>query len=317
MRYLFLMLLISHYSYATDLADKKVLFINSYHAGYVWSDGIQAGIEQVLQPHIEAGLIFKTHEMDTKLNKSEVFKLEAGQKAKAVIDKFQPDVVIAADDNASKYIIQPMYQDAELPFVFCGVNWDTSAYGYPYSNVTGMVEVDLSLNVINQLKRYTEGYKIGVIAKDVFSEKKNITNQQKVHGIQYDKIYYVDTVAQWKTAFSQAQSEVDILLLINPKPMDNWDDADIERYVLENIKIPTGTVQAWMTQFSVLGIAKKPQEQGRWAAQAALKILNGVSPTEIPIEKNKEGILYINLKIANQLGILFNPRLLKTAEIIH
>ena len=47
-------------------------------------------------------------------------------KAKAEIDAFKPDVVIAADDNASKYLIEPYFKDAALPFVFCGVNWDAS-----------------------------------------------------------------------------------------------------------------------------------------------------------------------------------------------
>ncbi len=314
--FLFVLMLFSSSNFATDWTDKKVLFINSYHDGYVWSDRLLDGVDVVLKPYIEQGLTFKTHEMDTKLNHSETSKLQAGKKAKAVIDEFQPDVVIAADDNASKYLIQPFYKDAELPFVFCGVNWDASNYDYPYKNVTGMIEVDLSLNVINQLKRYTKGYKIGVIAKNVYSEHKNIEYQQKIHSIQYHKVYLVDTVKQWKQAFLQAQSEVDILLLINPKPMDDWDDADIKAYVLDNIKIPTGTVQAWMTEFVVLGITKKPDEQGRWAAQAALKILQGKSPADIPIGKNKEGDLYINLEIANKLGILFDPRLLKTAKIL-
>ena len=33
------------------------------------------------------------------------------------------------------------FDDADLPVVFCGVNWDAATYGYPFKNATGIVEV--------------------------------------------------------------------------------------------------------------------------------------------------------------------------------
>ena len=66
--------------------------------------------------------------MDTKRNTDEEFKKTAALKAKAEIEASKPDVVIAADDNASKYLIQPYFKDASLPFVFCGVNWDEKGF---------------------------------------------------------------------------------------------------------------------------------------------------------------------------------------------
>jgi ABC-type uncharacterized transport system substrate-binding protein len=52
-----------------------------------------------------------------------------------------------------------------------------------------------------------------------------------------------------------------------------------------------------------------PEEQGRWAARAALKILDGVQPSRIPLTYNKEGQLYFNTKIAVRLGIKAAPPL--------
>ena len=89
---------------AKSYAGKKVLFVDSYHQGYAWSDGITSGIKSVLE---SKGVELKIIQMDTKRNTSEDFKKEAAAKAKSVIESFHPDVVIAADDNASKYLIAP------------------------------------------------------------------------------------------------------------------------------------------------------------------------------------------------------------------
>jgi hypothetical protein len=114
-----LLLCFSTLAAAGDLKGKKVLFIDSYHEGYEWSDGITKGVKQVLDGK---GIELKIVRMDTKRNGGEEFKKQAGEKAKAAIEEFKPDVVIAADDNASKYIIVPFFKDSPLPFVFCGVN---------------------------------------------------------------------------------------------------------------------------------------------------------------------------------------------------
>ena len=129
---------ISNTSFSRSYEGKKVLFIDSYHQGYAWSDGVTKGVQIKMK---DTGVQLKVLRMDTKRNSSDDFKKEAAKKAVSVIKEFEPDVVIAADDNASKFLIKPYYKDAELPFVFCGVNWDAKVYGYPYKNVTGMVEV--------------------------------------------------------------------------------------------------------------------------------------------------------------------------------
>ena len=66
--------------------------------------------------------------MDTKRRSSTEDKKNSAVAAKAVIESWKPDVVITADDNAVKYLIQPYYKDKALPFVFCGLNWTASEY---------------------------------------------------------------------------------------------------------------------------------------------------------------------------------------------
>ena len=49
-------------------AGKKIFFINSYHSGYAWSDGIGKGIKDILNG---TGIELKTYDMDTKRNTSD------------------------------------------------------------------------------------------------------------------------------------------------------------------------------------------------------------------------------------------------------
>jgi ABC-type uncharacterized transport system substrate-binding protein len=115
----------------------KCLYVSSYHRGYAWSDGVEQGLRKVLTGHCEIRQI----DMDTKRNKSAEFKQSAAVAVKREIETWQPDVVIVSDDNAAKYVVQQYYRDAATPFVFSGVNWTVKEYGFPYSNVTGIIEV--------------------------------------------------------------------------------------------------------------------------------------------------------------------------------
>jgi ABC-type uncharacterized transport system substrate-binding protein len=69
-------------------------------------------------------------------------------------------------------------------------------------------------------------------------------------------------------------------------------------------------------QSSLIGMTKIAEEQGEWSARTALRILNGTRPSDIPIVTNEKGMLYVNLNIAEKLGVIVKPELLKNAQII-
>jgi len=309
----YFLIFLSATSFADNYAGKKILFVDSYHEGYPWSDGITAGIKNVLE---KTGIELKIVRMDTKRNRDEIFKEKSALEAKNIIENFKPDVVIAGDDNASKYLIVPYYKDADLPFVFCGVNWDASIYGFPYKNLTGMVEVALINSIVKHLKNYSKGNTLGLLGIDSLTARKNAEQYAKLLNTTIEHAYFVKDVETWKQQFLKLQNQVDMLILQNPQGIKGWNDEEIVNFVEENTRIPTGTTQAERTIFTLLGIVKVPEEQGVWAAKAALKILDGTLPNDIPIAQNKEGKVIVNLKIGNKLGIVFDRRLLKTAEII-
>jgi ABC-type uncharacterized transport system substrate-binding protein len=305
--------------------QKKVLFINSYHKGYEWSDDIEKGFMKALYilenpdgtyDTYGSDIELKVFRMDTKLNKSEAFKKQVALKAKAIIDEWQPDIVVASDDNASKYLIAPYYKNAATPFVFCGLNWDASVYGFPVSNVTGMVEIDPVLQTIEILKEYAKGDRIGFIGVKSISAQKSVDTYVERLGINLSGGKLVSDFSEWKQEYLRLQDSVDMILWFNPVGITGWDSKLAEKFILENTKIPTGATADNNKRFALVGIVKIAEEQGWWAGKRALEILDGKSPEDIPVTTNKESRVYLNMELAKRLGIKFSMELIEKATFL-
>jgi ABC-type uncharacterized transport system substrate-binding protein len=210
--------------------------------------------------------------------------------------------VIAADDNAAKYLIAALYKDAPLPFVFCGVNWDASGYGLPCKNVTGMVEVAPVSELIGQLQGFAKGSRVGFVAADVLSIEKELAQFKDVLKLDVD-FRLAKTMAEWKEAVTSLQGQVDMLIVGNSAGISDWNNEEAMNFLLANTKIPSGAYDDHMAKYAMIGFTKLSQEQGFYAGETALKILAGAAPSSIPVVANKEGRLTVNLQIAKALGI--------------
>ncbi|MDO9582568.1 MAG: ABC transporter substrate binding protein [Desulfomicrobium sp.] len=298
---------------ADSVVGKKVLFVSSYHDGLAGADDVVAGVKEGFQG---SGVNMTFTYMDTKRNPSESFAKETALRIKAEIERLRPDIVIASDDAAAKYLIQPYYRDVDLPIVFCGVNWDASVYGFPSRNVTGVNEVELVPQMLRMLKVYARGDRMGYLAADTLPERKNIEFHQKLFGLTYSTGHFVKTFDEYKAAYLQLQKDADLIVMLSPSGITGWDDAEAKDFVLKNATIPSGAMVPWAAPYSLLTFSQILKEQGTLASGIALRILRGERPMDIPITENTGGTLFINMPIAMHLGITFDTKLLRLAEII-
>ncbi len=292
---------------------KKILFIDSYHAEYTWSSDITAGIKSVLNARQDIEL--KIFRMDTKRNMSEEFKKEAALKARGLIESWQPDVVIAADDNASKYLIVPYYMNADIPFVFCGLNWDASVYGFPADNVTGMIEVALFEKTVSALQQYAPGNRIGYLASDTASERKEYENIVRRFGTGFEA-RFASTFDQLKQAYLDLQRNTDMVIIQECRSVKGFNHLEMVTFVKNNTSIPTAAMQKYLMHYALFTYAKIGEEQGEHAARTALDILDGTDPKTIPIAENKKAGTYLNMKLAKILGIRFPIDLIRASHLI-
>ncbi|MCW8929476.1 MAG: ABC transporter substrate-binding protein [Gammaproteobacteria bacterium] len=294
-----------------ELQSKRILFIDSYHQEYAWSAGIVAGARSVLE---RKGIEMEVYSMDTKRNRDIEFIKKSALKAKEKIEIWKPDLVIAADDNASKYLIEPYFKNVELPIVFCGINWDVSVYGYPYDNATGMEEIQLIESLPKELARHAHGNRLGILSGKALSDQTNVKNFINKMGIVFNKKIFVDNSEQWREAYLLLQDEVDMLIIQNSMSVKNWNKDEMHQFIMSNTRIPTGTIQEVMIPYVLLGFVHVPEEQGEYAAKTAIRILQGETPNSIPIRQNQQVNLTVNLDLADQLDVLFDIDFLRNAE---
>lgn len=296
------------------LASKtRIFWVDSYHSGYEWSDGIESGIIGVLSDReVEFGLFH----MNTKACKDQACLENSARKAKVAVELFNPDVLIASDDNAQKYLVVPEFKDSELPVVFCGVNWDAAPYGYPARNITGMVEVDLVEETVRHMKRYAKGNRIGYISGQTTSDQKIISwlNEHFFDNRMISR--QVETFDQFIGEFLRLQEETDMIFIRNYAGINGWNPVKARKFLLSNLRVPTGSNNDFMAPYVVFTLGKIPEEQGRWAAETALAIAAGKSPTSIPIVRNQQARLTVNLAMAGAADIVLPISILKVGNVV-
>lgn len=300
--------------FSAILEKKRILYIDSYHLNYGASNDIITTFINTLNK-AKINFDLKIIRMDTKRNKSEDFKRNAAIKAKRVIEKYKPDLVIAAEDNASKYLIVPYYKNSKLPFLFIGVNESAKEYGFPYENVTEQVEVTLIKPLISLLKQYSKGSRIAYLNDNTLTSKKTSLSFEKKLGVKIQK-HFINSTKEWKDAFLKIQETSDILLLGFNTFSTTKKNKDIVNFVHKNTKIITASWDKGNTQISLIVYSKNPKEYGEWAGTQAIKILNGKNLSSIKISENKKGKVYINARIMKKLKILFPFELLDNSTII-
>lgn len=278
---------------ASDSAPtKKCLFVSSYQRGYQHADDIEQGVRSVLAGKCE----IKQVNMDTKVHKSEAEKKARALIAKAMIETWKPDIVITADDNAAKYLIKPYYENVSLPFVFCGLNWTAAEYGFPLPNVTGMIEVAPILPMLRRAQDILPSVKrVFYVGADVLSEEKNLKRFQRAAQKLGFKLDYAlaPTTDAWLAAYRRAQ-DYDLVVMGSRNGIKDWDHDRAIAGVLRYTRRLSVTNHGWMMPYTALGMTKVSREQGEWAAKAALRILGGMQPTDIPIVPNRRRDIWIN-----------------------
>jgi ABC-type uncharacterized transport system substrate-binding protein len=307
---------------ATVQAAKfKVLVVMSYEKNNPWCLEIKEGIESALEDTSEITYIY----MDTKIN------LEGGmQKAKeayALYRKLQPDGVITADDNAQWLFVLPYLKDkVDTPVMFCGVNADAQNYGYPASNVSGILErahIGESIAFVKQLVPSIKT--VGFLAKYSPSGKallQQVENESDTYPAKFITFKLPSTLKELVTAGEELKESSDVLFIESLEgipdeaghPLDMKEIMRITTTIFEKPII--GANQYHIKQGALCAVIKTGQEQGRTAAQMLLKAMRGTPVSEIPVTRNYKGRRVINVTVMEALGIEPKPIVLIGAKLV-
>ncbi len=304
------------------LAGKKVLLVHSYHTGYPWVDAITHGVRRALSA---SRVDLQIYYMDTKRNTSAEYKTQVGRTAKKIIAEWQPDIVIAADDNAQQYVAKD-YAGAPRPqVIFCGVNAELGEYGYPASNVTGILERPHFSSSLELLRRICPETKRIALVSDDSPTSAGALRYIKACRTAFEIVSCETptTFAQWQAAIRRAQDSADAIAIymyhtvkragerqsMPPKEVMDW--------TVANSRLPiVGFFIFTVDDGALCGFLEFGVEHGFRAGKIALDLLRGRTAKDVPIVTALDGQSMLNLGTARKLGIEVSREVLQTTDIV-
>ncbi len=140
-------------------AKTRILILNSYHYGYLWSDSVVDGARGVLYSKLNKPEIYVEF-MDTKRtsNPKHLDLLYQSYKLKCKNTRF--DAILSSDDSALAFL--PAHADEifpDTPVVFCGVNnYDANAVAHHrwFTGLAGKLDVQATRNIALHLQPHVD-----------------------------------------------------------------------------------------------------------------------------------------------------------------
>lgn len=321
-RGLILLFFIGTLSLATQaFALPRIFVIMSYHPEYKWSQEVRSGIESRLKGKADLEFFY----LDTKNRFDQGPRM--AQEALKRFQMLQPQGVIAVDDNAQSMFVVPFLKNkVDIPVIFCGVNKAAETYGYPASNVTGILErfhiresIDYAMLLVPEIE------KVGYIARDNPTGKgtlDQIRREAKTYPARFVDFKLAATLPQALEQTRELRQKSDLLYIgslegiVDKEGVPMTDEVAI-RAIAAEFNNPTFVDVGYRVQYGILcAVVQKGQEQGSLASDLMLRALSGTPFDQLPITQNRRGRRILNLTTMDRLGIRPKPEALIGATLI-
>ncbi|MBN3562005.1 ABC transporter substrate binding protein [Aliamphritea spongicola] len=271
----------------------RVLYINSYHPGYEWSDGIQSGVQEV----------FAAADYDTDLTieyldalRFDQVRLQAAQVRliSAKYRDYQPDIILTSDNYAFDFMKE--YRDVffpGIPLVFSGYNNFSPDVLGDMHNVTGVnEEIDYRDGIMMALSVHPDIRTLAfVLSTDDVSNRRNYETAkpvlQELAG-QYEVVELLD-MTQAEIAERLKELPPESLVFMAGLTADQASGRHYSRIEHGQRVVsvsPFPVYSFWpfhLKSGAVGGRLITGEEQGRAMASIALRILDGEFPEDIPV----------------------------------
>jgi len=274
-----------------DINKRKILYLNSYHNGYAWSDQILQGLREALDKST------LPYDLQIEYMDSKRFYGTSMNNTLATLyrEKYKGtsfDVLIASDDNAYQFLLEQQENIFPgTPVVFCGVNdYDPSAIK-GRTNFTGVVETtDIEANFQLAHRLSPEITRVIVVA-DLSLTGQAIRKQVQRAAVRSSKLFafeYWDVLTLPELlARTDKLTQTDMIFLI---PIylgtDNqvFSVEEVCEIVSKRSSVPIYSAWQFMLGHGIVGgKLHSGQGEGHLAGSMALRILSGESPARIPI----------------------------------
>lgn len=269
---------------------KQVLYINSYHRGYKFSDDITRGIESVLKAE-GVNVDLRVEYLDTK-RVSDAAYLEGVYKLyKQKYANTQIDLVMSSDDAALNFLFKyanDLFPD--VPVVFCGANFFDESRLAGYERFTGVSEeidlrgtLDLALSLHPNTKRVAFVNDTTVTGQKIHDRMLQVVPDYGQIEFIYLEDVTMDEIRQ-RVSTLPSDSLVLLTLFFSDKAGAFFEYDTFTRAVAESSAVPVYGSWDFSLGFGIVGgKLTSGFTEGERAAQIALRVLSGERPQDIPV----------------------------------
>ncbi len=271
----------------------RVLYINSYHPGYEWSDGIQAGVQEVLdsagyETELTVEYLDALRFDHTQLQASQVRLISAKYQ------NYQPDIILTSDNYAFDFMKE--YREVffpGVPLIFSGYNNFSMDVLGKMQDVTGVnEEIDYAAAIQMALSVHPDTRALAFLfsTRDVSSRRNYETAKPVLRELRndYEVVELLD-MGQAEIAERLALMPSDSLLFMAGQTADqavgrHYSRIEHGERVVSVSPFPMYSFWPFYLQSGAVGGRLiTGEEQGRVMALMALKVLGGEDPDDIPV----------------------------------
>lgn len=302
-------------------ADYKVLVVMSYEENNPWVKEIKEGIDSTLGQRGDTTYFY----MNTKVDRGSA-QMRADE-ALALYQALKPDGVITVDDDAQAMLVVPHLKDkVTTPVIFNGVNAAPEKYGFPASNVSGVLErahVRESLAFIKQL--LPEGQQACFMTNNVppgVALRTQVESEKESYPMRVQAFHLVRTAAEIEALRGSLRKQCDVLFVDSLEGIADGEGKSMNYREAVSVihRSYGGPVLAGnryqVEQGALAAVVKTGQEQGELAAQMLLEAMAGQAAGKLPITRNTRGQRVINVSAMEARGIALKPAVLRGAVLV-
>jgi ABC-type uncharacterized transport system substrate-binding protein len=224
------------------------------------------------------------------------------------------------------FVLPYLKDKVDTPMMFCGVNAEAEKYGYPASNVSGILErapINVSLALVKQL--VPSAKTVGFIVKDSPSGRalsRQVEGEADTYPIKYTAFKFPKTLKETVVMVEEFKEQCDVLFMDSVEGITDEDgnplkNKEITQIVTKAFEKPMIGGNRYHVEHGILCAAiKTGYEQGETAATMLLQAMQGTPVSEIPITQNKKGKRLLNVTAMKALGIKPKPHVLQGVELV-
>lgn len=290
---------------------KKILILNSYHSSDPWEQSIIEGVKSELDKQYK-NIEYKIEYLDMRKDPNTVYLEKTFEFYKVKFSKAEFDLIIACDNDAFNFL-DKYHNDLfnKTPIIFVGVNNFKESEIKDRDIFAGVAEeVDIRNTIDIGLKLHKDIESVNIVL-DYSSTSKAL--KEIIEGM---IPFYSEKI---RFNFIQSSSLEDIKIRLSNTGTKGIVFAfgvfkDEDNHVLpikegvaeicKNTVLPVYSCWDFLLGDGIVGgVITKGEKQGNLAAQVAIRILNGESPSSIPIIKENMNSYYFDYNVLKKFNI--------------